>query len=164
MGLDPESQEGIDARKQLLDATRIPEEEESWSTTWRSDNPEEFSARSRQTPILLNDKTKMIAEKLGLDITDGMSGADFIAEIVEYRSKAEGAAWNAVRYNYGEYTDNRGRAFSMAESTLNDLSQNPRLDPNVAAPGRLSSWTGPPTWATSTPRRAASPDKSKTGR
>lgn len=128
-GLDPLSEEGIKLREQVLAATAMPEIEEAWSTDWQGDDVENFSARSKQFPVLFTEQTERLAAALGIDVEEGMNGEAFIAEIINYRSENEGAAWNAVRYKYTEYTEARGRSYSLAESALNDLSQNTTLDP-----------------------------------
>jgi endonuclease YncB( thermonuclease family) len=132
IGLDVErgSEEEAAALDGLRDFFRISEREQAWSTEWRGDDIELFSARAREFPVLFNEQTRYMAAVMGLDVREGMTGEDFINNLIAYRSQAEGGAWNAVRYNYTEYQDTRGRGFAVAQQTLTDLTQNPSLNPS----------------------------------
>lgn len=127
-GMERNTEEGDAFLERIRDAFRIPEEEQAWSTEWRGDDMAQFSQRTREFPILLNDTARTIIETLDLDIEEGMSGENFIQTIIDYRSGAEGAAWYAVKNQYEEYRDDRGRARASALQSLTDLSQNRTLD------------------------------------
>jgi hypothetical protein len=128
LGIEPGSEEEDETLTLLRDFFKIPADEEAWSTEWRGDEADLFAQRRREFPVLFNDAATAIAAGLGIDVFEGMTGEEFINELIAYRSLSEGAAWNAVRYNYTEYQETRGRAFSVAAQTLTDLTQNPGLD------------------------------------
>ena len=123
-GLERGTEEGDELVDAVRAAIKVPTNEQAWSTEWRGDEMDNFSKRSLQTPVLIPEEAQQIASLLGIDVEAGMRGEDFIQTLIDYRSQAEGGAWNAVRNQYDQYQEDRGRNRANAIQSLIDLSQN----------------------------------------
>lgn len=127
-GIEPGTEEEEELLAMLRDAFRVPEAEQAWSTEWRGDDTRLFSDRTLEAPVFFNEQSLAIADALQLDVEEGMTGQQFVDELIAYRSLSEGGVWNAVKYNYTGYQESRGRPYALAAQTLLDLTQNPGLD------------------------------------
>lgn len=140
-GYQPNTEEGDEALDRLREKLKIPENEQAWSTTWRGDNIDAFSKRTRENPVFLDEEAVTIARTLGLDVQEGMSGETFLSTLMDYRTEQRGGAWESARYAFTEYKDDRSRAFIVAQSSLNDVKNNTRLSTDYRlAVGDFLTW------------------------
>jgi hypothetical protein len=124
LGIDP-------ARVKELDRI-IPTSQMAWSTTYPGDDPENASARWKSLGIpVFAEETKIIADALGIDLTEGMTGEQLLAGINEVTTSFDSAARAWALPLYQAYTAGRAEPSNLAKADLSSLGDNLSIDREV---------------------------------
>ena len=112
---------GTAAYDRIKTALNIPGDEQAWGTTWRGDDYSDFSARFRDWPIFdFAPETQAIADAMGLDLGRGMSGANFLKELIDAKAEFNDSIWSAIRPEFASWRGSR-ISTSEADGMLRDL-------------------------------------------
>lgn len=130
LGYEPDSDEYEDFAANFKIPDTKDQPDEAWGETWRGDMSDTYSQRFRDLELFeFDERTERLAEMVGIDLRPGMTGEEFINDVLAYKKGNESAAWNAVRYEYDGYISERGRDVAAALATLDDLAQHPSTPP-----------------------------------